>query len=125
MSNLSTLRNKTVQLFIVAAAQIFSISCLVHAEIPAESKPGVISLPWELYDTDKDDYISAEEAAQQKMPAETFKSLDIDRDGRLNKDEFSKAPPIKMNYLENSTMQDGRDFQSGLLEHFVSSPVPG
>jgi hypothetical protein len=84
-------------LFIIAAAQIFSISCLVQAEVPAESRPGVITPPWELYDTDKDDYISAEEAAQQKMPTETFKSLDIDRDGRLNKDEFSKAPPINTN----------------------------
>jgi len=93
----STLQNKTVQLFIISAAQIFSISCLVHAEVPAESKPGVIAPPWELYDTDKDDYISAKEASQQKMPAETFKSLDIDRDGRLNKDEFSKAPPIQTN----------------------------
>ncbi|MBA2659452.1 MAG: EF-hand domain-containing protein [Nitrosospira sp.] len=97
MSHFSTLPNKTMQLFIVAAVLIFSISCPVHATTPAESKPGVIPPPWELYDTDKDDYISAEEAAQQKMPAETFKSLDIDRDGRLNKDEFSKAPPIKIN----------------------------
>jgi hypothetical protein len=59
-----------------------------------ESKSQAIAPPWELYDTDKDDYISAEEAAAQKMPSSTFEALDIDRDGRLNKDEFSKAPPV-------------------------------
>ncbi len=84
-------------LFIIVAAHIFCTSSLVQAEAPPESRPGVVTPPWELYDTNKDHYISAEEAAQQKMPAETFKSLDIDRDGRLNKDEFSKAPPIHTN----------------------------
>ena len=97
MSYFSTLQSRTVQLFIISTALIFSISCLVHAEVPAESKPKVITPPLELYDTDKDGYVSATEAAQQKMPAQTFKSLDIDRDGRLNKDEFSKAPPIQTN----------------------------
>lgn len=95
MGYFSTLQNKTVQLLITA--QILGISCLVHAEAPAESKPEVIAPPWELYDTDKDDYISAGEAAAQGMLPETFKTLDIDRDGSLNKDEFSKAPPIKPN----------------------------
>jgi Ca2+-binding EF-hand superfamily protein len=52
--------------------------------------------PLELYDTDKDGYVSAEEAARQKMPARTFESLDVDRDGRLNKDEFGKAPPMRL-----------------------------
>ncbi|MDQ3185525.1 MAG: calmodulin [Pseudomonadota bacterium] len=75
--------------------QILSSSCLVYAEVPAESKPTVIAPPWELYDTDKDDHISAEEAAAQKMPPEIFRTLDIDRDGSLNKDEFSKAPPVQ------------------------------
>jgi Ca2+-binding EF-hand superfamily protein len=97
VSYFSTLRSRTVQLFIISTALIFSISCLVHAEVPAESKPNVITPPWELYDTDKDGYVSATEAAQQKMPAQIFKSLDIDRDGRSNKDKFSKAPPIQTN----------------------------
>ena len=97
MSYFSTLQSRTVQLFIISTALIFSISCLVHAEVPAESKPKVITPPLELYERDKDSYVSATEAAQQKMPAQTFKSLDIDRDGRLNKDEFSKAPPIQTN----------------------------
>jgi hypothetical protein len=89
-----------VQLLIVSTGLIFSISCL-HAEVPAESKPKTITpsweVYWELYDTNKDDYISVEEAAQQKMPPQTFESLDIDRDGRLNKNEFSSAPPIRVN----------------------------
>jgi Ca2+-binding EF-hand superfamily protein len=97
MSYFSTLKNRTMQLLVISTAQILSISCLVHAEVPAKSKPQVIAPPWELYDTDKDDYISAEEAAAQKMPSETFNTLDIDRDGRLNKDEFSKVPPIQAN----------------------------
>lgn len=97
MGYFSTLQNKTAQLFLISTAQILSISCLVHAEVPAESKPKVIAPPWELYDTDKDDYISAAEAAAQGMPPETFKTLDIDRDGSLNKEEFSKAPPIQSN----------------------------
>ncbi len=97
MSYFSTLQSRTVQLFIISTALIFSISCLVHAEAPTESKPNVITPLWELYDTDKDGYVSATEAAQQKMPAQIFKSLDIDRDGRLNKDEFSKAPSIQTN----------------------------
>lgn len=94
MNHFSMLKTKTLQLFLVSAAQIFGISCAVHAEVPAD-KPQAIVPPWELYDTDKDDYISTEEAAAQKMPPETFEALDIDRDGRLNKDEFSKAPPIQ------------------------------
>jgi hypothetical protein len=88
-----------VQLLIISTTLIFSISCL-HAEVPAESKPKTITPPWELYwelyDTNKDGYISPEEATQQKIPPQTFKSLDIDRDGRLNKDEFSAAPPIQL-----------------------------
>ncbi len=92
MSHLSALQNKTLQLL---AILIVSISSLAHAEVPAGSKKKGMAPSWELYDTDKDGYISAKEAEEQKMPARTFRSLDIDRDGRLNKDEFSKAPPIQ------------------------------
>ncbi|MGH8763786.1 MAG: EF-hand domain-containing protein [Nitrosospira sp.] len=96
MSYFSILQSKIV-LLVISTAQILSISCLVHAEIPAKSKSQAIAPPWELYDTDKDDYISAEEAAAQEMLPETFNTLDIDRDGRLNKEEFSKVPPIQSN----------------------------
>ena len=101
MNHFSILRakSKIVQLLIVSTALILSISCL-HAEVPAEAKPKAITPPWELYwelyDTNKDGYISVEEAMQQKIPPQTFESLDIDRDGRLNKDEFSAAPPVRL-----------------------------
>lgn len=65
--------------------------------MPEKSKPEVIAPPFELYDANEDDYISVEEANAQKMPARTFRSLDIDRDGRLNRDEFTKVPPIPLN----------------------------
>ncbi len=97
MGYFSTLQNETARLLLLSTAQILCISCLVHAEVAAESNPKAIAPPWELYDTDKDDYISAEEAAAQGMAIETFKTLDIDRDGSLNKEEFSKAPPIQSN----------------------------
>ncbi len=69
------------------------------AEVPPEAvqnTPEAVSLPWELYDTNEDGYISTDEAAAQGMPVRTFKGLDIDRDGRLNQDEFTKAPRIKL-----------------------------
>lgn len=78
---------------------IFSLSCLVHAADPVERNPDAteaIAPPWELYDIDEDGYISFEEAAAQKMPKQIFEGLDIDRDGRLNRDEFAKMPPIPM-----------------------------
>jgi Ca2+-binding EF-hand superfamily protein len=34
------------------------------------------------------------EAAVQKMSPQVFRSLDIDRDGRLNRNEFTKVPPM-------------------------------
>ncbi len=77
------------------AACILSAPFQVHAEKP-EAKQEKISPPLKFYDTDDDGYISAEEAASQKMPAKTFESLDVDRDGRLNKDEFAKAPPMRL-----------------------------
>lgn len=94
MNHFSALRKKTGPL---SAILIVSISSLVHAQTPAESSEKGINPPWELYDTDNDGYISAKEAEKQKMPARVFKSLDIDRDGRLNKDEFSAAPPLQPN----------------------------
>ena len=98
MSYFSPLLNKAIQILVISTAQILISSGFpVHAQTPAESKPTVAVPPWEFYDTDKDDYISAEEAAAQKMPPEIFKTLDVDRDGSLNKDEFSKAPPVQRN----------------------------
>jgi Ca2+-binding EF-hand superfamily protein len=72
-----------------------SAPCQVHAGKP-EAKQEKISPPFKFYDTDDDGYVSTEEAASQKMPAKTFESLDVDRDGRLNKDEFGEAPPMRL-----------------------------
>lgn len=96
MRYFSTLQNMKVHWLIIS---IFIISGPVHAEAGKEQKreaPELVSPPWELYDANKDDYISPEEAEAQEMPAQTFRSLDIDRDGRLNHEEFSKAPPIRL-----------------------------
>jgi hypothetical protein len=78
---------------------IAGVAGTAHSEAPPAANrnmPEAVAPPWELYDTDEDGYISAEEAAAQGMPALTFKGLDVDRDGRLNKDEFAKAPRIKL-----------------------------
>ncbi|SCX45003.1 EF-hand domain-containing protein [Nitrosospira sp. Nsp1] len=70
------------------------------AEVPPpeanRNTPEAVAPPWELYDTNEDGYISTDEAAAQGMSARTFKGLDIDRDGRLNRDEFAKAPRIRL-----------------------------
>jgi Ca2+-binding EF-hand superfamily protein len=89
----STLKNRMTLALTAMAVCVLSAPGLVHAE-KSEPKTEVIRPPLELYDTDEDGYVSAEEAAHQKMPARTFESLDIDRDGRLNKDEFGEAPPM-------------------------------
>jgi Ca2+-binding EF-hand superfamily protein len=92
----STFKNRITFTLAATAAFVLSAPALVHAE-KAEPKAEAIRPPLELYDIDEDGYVSAEEAAHQKMPARTFESLDVDRDGRLNKDEFGKAPPMRLN----------------------------
>jgi Ca2+-binding EF-hand superfamily protein len=89
----STIKNRTPLALVALAVGVLSASDLVHAE-KSEPKTEVIRPPLELYDTNEDGYVSPEEAAHQRMPARTFESLDVDRDGRLNKDEFGKAPPM-------------------------------
>lgn len=99
MRYFSTSRSIKVKSLVIAIFCIFCISAPVHAEVPPSEKPDVpeaVAPPWELYDTDEDGYISLEEAEAQKMSSQTYNSLDIDRDGRLNKDEFAKAPRIKL-----------------------------
>ncbi|HKX53381.1 MAG TPA: EF-hand domain-containing protein [Nitrosospira sp.] len=76
----------------------FGLPEWVLAEVSAERKPDVreaVTPPWELYDADEDGYITMKEAAVQKMSPQVFHSLDIDRDGRLNRNEFTKVPPIR------------------------------
>jgi len=75
---------------------VLGLACPTHAAGNLEQKPGGMAPPWELYDADDDGYISFKEAAAQKMPKQTFEGLDIDRDGRLNKEEFAKMPPVQM-----------------------------
>jgi Ca2+-binding EF-hand superfamily protein len=89
----STFKNRSPLALAALAVGVLWVSGLVHAE-KSERKTEVIKPPLELYDTDEDGYVSPEEAAHQGMPARTFESLDVDRDGRLNKDEFGKAPPM-------------------------------
>jgi Ca2+-binding EF-hand superfamily protein len=92
----SSTLNRLILALAATAICVLSAPALTHAEKPA-TKTEEIRAPIELYDTNEDGYVSAEEAAHQKMPARTFESLDVDRDGRLNKDEFGKAPPMRLN----------------------------
>ncbi|SOD40848.1 EF hand [Nitrosovibrio sp. Nv4] len=103
MRYFSTLRRVKIQWLIISILGISGLAHgeTAHGETAAEQKndagvPERVAPPWELYDADEDGYISPEEAAAQGMPAQTYKGLDIDRDGRLNQDEFSKAPPIRV-----------------------------
>jgi Ca2+-binding EF-hand superfamily protein len=91
----STLKHKMILVLAATVASVLSAPVQVHAEKP-QAKQEKITPPLEFYDTDEDGYVSAEEAASQKMPARTFESLDVDRDGRLNKDEFGEAPPMRL-----------------------------
>lgn len=79
------------------AITIICFSTSTRAEVAAEklTAPETVTPPWELYDADEDGYITMKEAAVQKMSPQVFRSLDIDRDGRLNRDEFTKVPPIR------------------------------
>ena len=88
------LQGKILQLSI--SALLLSISCIVLGENKLETRDNAITPPMEFYDADKDEYVSAEEAAAQGMSSRIFESLDINHDGRLNKDEFSKMPPLRV-----------------------------
>ena len=83
------MRSGCLSLFLALPAR------LMLRETSSKSRGGMAP-PWELYDADDDGYISFKEAAAQKMPKQTFEGLDIDRDGRLNKEEFAKMPPVQM-----------------------------
>jgi Ca2+-binding EF-hand superfamily protein len=86
----------SIDIALIIAA--FGLPALVLAEVSAERKPNapeVVTPPWELYDIDEDEYITMKEAAVQKMSPQVFRSLDIDRDGRLNRNEFTKVPPMR------------------------------
>jgi Ca2+-binding EF-hand superfamily protein len=90
-----TFRNRSVLALAAMVACAIPASGLVHAEKTGREAEE-IRPPLELYDTDEDGYVSAEEAARQKMPARTFESLDVDRDGRLNREEFDKVPAMRL-----------------------------
>jgi hypothetical protein len=94
MDTLSWLREKAFQLSI--SVLLLSISWTVFSEDKLETRDKGITPPMEFYDTDKDEYVSAEEAAAQGMSSRIFESLDINHDGRLNRDEFSKMPPLRV-----------------------------
>jgi Ca2+-binding EF-hand superfamily protein len=65
MNHFPAFQKKTVQL---SAILIVGISSLAHAETSVGPNEKNTSPPWELYDTDKDGYISAKEAEEQNMP---------------------------------------------------------
>jgi hypothetical protein len=74
---------------------LLSASWTVFGKNELETRDHAVTPPMEFYDTNKDEYISAEEAAAQGMSSRIFESLDINHDGRLNQDEFSKMPPLR------------------------------
>lgn len=88
----------SISIALILAACDLPARVFAEAEISAERKLDareVVTPPWELYDTDEDGYITMKEAAVQKMSPQVFRSLDIDRDGRLNRNEFTKVPPMR------------------------------
>jgi hypothetical protein len=90
----SMLQAKVFQLS--TSVLLLSISWTVFGENKLETRDKAITPPMEFYDADKDEYVSAEEAAAQGMSSRVFESLDINHDGRLNRDEFSKMPPLRV-----------------------------
>ena len=93
MRTSSILRKKKLELSI-SGVLLLSIACGVHGGANSDNKDKTVTPPLEFYDADKDEHISAEEAAAQGMSSRVFKSLDINHDGKLSKDEFSKMPPL-------------------------------
>jgi Ca2+-binding EF-hand superfamily protein len=89
----SMLRGKILELSIPIL--LLSASWTVFGKNELETSDRAVAPPMEFYDTNKDGYISAEEAAAQGMSPRIFRSLDTDHDGRLNQDEFSKMPPLR------------------------------
>ncbi|GAB1720017.1 MAG: hypothetical protein NTAFB09_17480 [Nitrosospira sp.] len=85
-------QEKAFQLSI--SALLLTTCGTVFGESRLKIRDKAVTPPMEFYDTDKDGYVSAEEAAAQRMSSRVFQSLDINHDGRLNKDEFSKMPPL-------------------------------
>ncbi|HVW64831.1 MAG TPA: hypothetical protein VHB01_07430 [Nitrosospira sp.] len=92
MKTPSILQGKAFQLSI--SALLLTVCGTVFGEARLETRDKAVTPPMEFYDIDKDGYVSAEEAAAQGMSRQVFQSLDINHDGRLNKDEFSKMPPL-------------------------------
>lgn len=95
MRTLSILRKKKLQVSL-SSVLLLSVACGVHGETHSDNKDKTVTPPLEFYDVNKDEHVSAEEAAAQGMSSRVFKSLDINHDGRLSRDEFGKMPPLRV-----------------------------
>ena len=73
---------------IVMITSLALLSTFVYAENNGEAHN-----LWKLLDIDKDGMISKNEGVYSKQVFENWDSLDINRDGRLDVEEFSKMFP--------------------------------
>jgi hypothetical protein len=69
-------------------ASLLSGACLAAEPLPPQDRPAA----FQKLDTDKDGFISREEAAPQPEVAANFDKADRNRDGRLSLDEFESIP---------------------------------
>ena len=77
----------------VAMATAVAISAPLYAapDTPAPDQPNPA---FQKLDTDRDGYISRDEATKQRNFAKAFSEADDNRDGKLDRDEFVKAQAI-------------------------------
>ena len=78
---------------VMTAAAVMAISAPLYAD-PEASAPGPANPVFQKLDTNRDGYISREEAAKLRNFGKTFAEADDNHDGKLDKDEFVKAQAI-------------------------------
>lgn len=89
MNYSSTLQNKAAQSIALVSMLLIGATSIVQAD--SMSKEGTPSLT--AYDTNNDNAVSLQEATSKQMPAQVFKALDTNHDGKLSHDEFAKESP--------------------------------
>ena len=89
MNYSSTLQNKAAQSIALVSMLLIGATSIVQAD--SMSKEGAPSLT--AYDTNNDNAVSLQEATSKQMPAQVFKALDTNHDGKLSHDEFTKESP--------------------------------
>lgn len=77
----------------MAAAVVMAISAPLYAA-PESEKPGPANPAFQKLDTNRDGYISRDEAAKLRNFGEAFSEADDNHDGKLDRDEFVKAQAI-------------------------------